>query len=78
MVAGFPYPNSDGDTKSNRLAELEFSPISIAFRRHQWRLRTFVLVQQPPLVQESAEMSLENLTLRSIWACPVLLKDELP
>jgi hypothetical protein len=29
------------------------------------------------LVQESEEMSLENSTLRSIWARPVLLRDEL-
>jgi hypothetical protein len=44
---------------------------------HQSRLRAFVLAQQPPLVQESGDMSVENLSLRSIWARPVLLKVEL-
>jgi hypothetical protein len=49
MVAGFRIPHSDRETKSDRLAELAFGPISIEFRRHQWRLRAFALVQQSPL-----------------------------
>jgi hypothetical protein len=49
MVAGFRILHSDRENKSNRLAELEFGPISIAFRRRQWRLSAFALAQQSPL-----------------------------